>query len=262
MMAPPRLEAAQPVPVRLVVAPRGYWRETLLLLHAPRLALVLALTTIGTFLAPVVDPVRFGAELALLTLGVGLAAYRLDELQDRTTAPSVPALHHQAVAAVGLAGALGIGLWLAWAFSPWLLLPLGIAVLGIVGYNTVPALHRPPIYALTWGAMPVWASYSLQTLALPPPMVLLAGVAAGAFALEHLWTWGLRRCGRASVCAKPQNALRGGTNAACHSPAVRCATRLTMPDEVNAHAKVLLRLQYALVLAATAAVVMGHLGLA
>lgn len=262
MMAPPALEAARPVPARLVVRPRGYLRESLLLLHAPRLAIVLALATIGTFLAPAVDPTRYGAELALLVLGVGLAAYRLDEWKDRTTAPSVPASHHLAAAALGLAGALAIGLWLCAAYSPWLLLPLGGAVLGIVGYNTVDALHRPSVYALTWGALPVWASYSLQALAPPTLPVLLAGVAAGAFALEHLWTWGLRRCGRGPVCAKPQNALRGGTNGACHSPAVRCATRLTMPDEVNAHAKVLLRLQYALVAALTAWVVVSHLGAA
>lgn len=262
MMAPLRLEAAQPVAPRLAVAPRSYARETLLLLHAPRLALVLALCTIGTFLAPVVDPVRYVAEVALLALGVGLADYRLDELKDRTTAPSIPASHHRVIAAVGLAGALAIGAWMAWAYSAWLLLPLGGAVLGIVGYNLIGALHRPSIYALTWGALPIWASYSLQTLAAPSPAVLAAGIAGGAFALEHLWTWGLRRCGRGAVCAKEQNALRGGTNGACHSPGVRCGTRLTMPDEVNAHAKVLLRLQYVLVAALTAWVVMAHFGLA
>jgi hypothetical protein len=62
------------------------------------------------------------------------------------------------------------------------------------------------------------------------------------------------------VCQKPQNALRGGTNAPCHSPCVACATRLTMPDEVNAHAKALLRLQYAMVVGLTAWVVLAHAG--
>jgi hypothetical protein len=260
MMAPleqPALAAARPVPARLVVQPRGYARETLLLLHAPRLAIVLALATVGTFLAPAVDMVRFGAEIALLALGVGLGAYRLDEWKDRTTAPSIPPAHHLAIAGAGVAGALGVGAWLAAHYSAWLLVPLGIAMLGIVGYNVLPRLHTPGVYALTWGAMPVGASYSLQTLALPSPAVLAASLLAGCFALLHVWTWGLRRCGRAAVCAKPQNALRG-TDGPCHSPVVRCATRLTMPDEINEHAKVLLRLQYGMVAAWTAWVVLAH----
>jgi hypothetical protein len=258
MMAPATLRPAQPVAPRLTVPRRTYLQESLALLHAPRLGLVFALTTIGTFLAPQVDPVRFGAELLLLGLGVGLAAYRLDEWKDRTTAPSIPARHHLAIAALGLAGALAVGAWLAWTHSPWLLLPLAIAVLGIVGYNTVQALHTPAIYALTWGAMPIAASFSLQTLAWPTPAVLGASLAGAAFALLHLWTWGLRRCGRGAVCAKPQNALRGGTNGACHSPVVGCATRLTLPDEVNAHGKALLRLQYAMVMGWVAWAVLAH----
>jgi hypothetical protein len=255
MMAP--LEPARPVPARLVVRPRGYARESLLLLHAPRLGIVLALATIGTFLAPQVDVVRLGAELLLLGLGVGMGAYRLDEWKDRTTAPSIPARHHLALAGAGIAGALAIGAWMAWAYSPWLLLPLGGAMVGIVGYNAVGKLHTPLVYALTWGALPVWASFGLQALAWPTLPVLAAGVMAGAFALEHLRTWGLRRCGRGPVCAKPQNALRGA-NGPCHSLTIRCATRLTMPDELNEHAKSLLRMQYAMVAAMTAWVVLAH----
>lgn len=257
----PQLEAARPVPARLVVQPRSYARETLLLLHAPRLAMVLALVTVGTFLAPRVDLSRYGAELLALVLGVGLGAYRLDELKDRTTAPGIPARHHLAVAVVGIAGCAAIGLWFVATTSAWLALPLGVALLGIVGYNVVGALHRPWIYALTWGAMPVWASYSFQTLEWPSLAVVAAGLLPAALALEHVWTWGLRRCGRGPVCQKPQNALRGGTNAPCHSPCIACATRLTMPDEVNAHAKVLLRLQYAMVAGLAAWVVLAHAGL-
>lgn len=255
------LDMAQPVPVRLVVRPRSYLHETLLLLHLPRLAIVLALATVGTFLAPAVALERYAALLGFLALGVGLGAYRLDELHDRTTAPGIPARHHRAIGALGLAAALAIALGTVAQTSGWLLLPLGLAMVGIVGYNAVPALHRPWIYATTWGALPVAGGYALQTLAVPPLHVFALAGLAGALALEHLCTWGLRRCGRGPVCCKPQNALKGGSNAPCHSPTIRCATRLTMPDELNAHAKVQLRMQYAMVAGLTAWAVLAHVGL-
>jgi len=252
--------AARPVHARLVVPARSYAHESLLLLHAPRLAMVLGFATMGTFLAPVVDPLRWLALLAALAFGVGLGAYRLDEMADHSTALAIPRRHHAVVAALGLAVAGAIGLWMGATYSWWLTLPAALAWLGVLGYNLVPRLHHPFVFALTWGALPVWGAYALQTLAMPPPHVFAAGALTGALGLAHLWTWGLRRCGRGPACGKVQNAMRGGTNGPCHSLSVRCATRLTMPDELNAHAKASLRLQYAMVAGLVAWVVMAHAG--
>ncbi len=162
----------------------GGWQDWWTLLHPPYTAWHLSYVVIGACLAPHVSLSALIATLIAFFLAVGLAAHALDELNGRPlrTQISSPALI--AVTAVGLAGAVALGV-AGIERVGWSLLPFMVAgpVL-VVAYNAEllhGALHTDLGFAAAWGAFPVLTAYAAQTgrLAVAP---LLAG--AGALALS------------------------------------------------------------------------------
>ena len=162
----------------------GGWRDWWTLLHPPYTAWHLSYVVIGACLAPVVNATRLIATLLAFFCAVGLAAHALDELHGRPLRTRIPGPALVAVAAVGLAGALGLGIagvvQVGWALVPF----LAVGPLLVIGYNFElfgGIVHNDAGFAASWGAFPVLTAYVAQTgtLALAPVLA-----AVGAFALS------------------------------------------------------------------------------
>jgi hypothetical protein len=139
---------------------------------------------IGACLAPVVNATRLIATLLAFFLAVGVAAHALDELHGRPLRTQIPTPALVGAAAVGLAGALVLGV-LGIVQVGWVLLPfLVLGPILVVGYNFEVlggVMHNDVGFAASWGAFPVLTAYVAQagTLALAPVLA-----AAGALGLS------------------------------------------------------------------------------
>ena len=143
-----------PGPPAYYAARPGGWRDWWTLLHPPYTAWHLSYAVIGAALAPRVQTDRLIATVLAFFLAVGLAAHALDELSGRPLRTRISSPVLVAVTAVGLAGALGLGV-LGVTRAGWPLIPFMVAgpVL-VIGYNAElfgGALHTDAGFALAWG---------------------------------------------------------------------------------------------------------------
>jgi hypothetical protein len=79
-------------------------------LHPRYTAWLLAHVAFGASVAPVFSTARFGTTLLAFFLAVALTAHALDELKGRSLRTQIPDAMLKAVAAIGLAGAVGLGI--------------------------------------------------------------------------------------------------------------------------------------------------------
>lgn len=162
----------------------GAWRDYVTLLHPPYTLWHLSYVVLGAALAPTLRYDRLGATLLAFFLAVGIAAHALDELKGRPLGTRIPSPILIILAAVGMAGAAGLGLLGTAIVSPWLLVFVTFGAFILLAYNLelfAGRFHTDFWFALAWGAFPLltacWASAERLGLA--------AGVgAAAAFALS------------------------------------------------------------------------------
>lgn len=140
----------------------GSWRDYVTLLHPPYTLWHLSYVVLGAALAPTLHYDRLGATLLAFFLAVGIAAHALDELNGRPLRTRIPSSVLVLLAAVSLAGAVGLGILGAVVVSPWL---LGFVVFGafiVLAYNLEPfggRFHSDVWFALAWGAFPLFTAY-------------------------------------------------------------------------------------------------------
>jgi hypothetical protein len=162
----------------------GGWRDWWTLLHPPYTAWHLSYSVIGAALAPRVQASRLVATVLAFFLAVGLAAHALDELRGRPLRTRIPSAALITVVAVGLLGALALGV-AGVARVGWPLIPFMVAgPILVIGYNAElfgGIMHTDFGFAAAWGAFPVLTAYAAQAGSLAPAPVLAAG---GAFALS------------------------------------------------------------------------------
>jgi hypothetical protein len=136
---------------------------------------------IGACLAPVVNTTRLIATLLAFFFAVGLAAHALDELNGRPLRTRIPGAALVSVAAVGLAGAVALGIvgviQVGGALVPFIV----IGPLLVVGYNFElfgGVIHNTLGLAASWGAFPVLTAYVAQTgrLAVAPVVAAVAAL--------------------------------------------------------------------------------------
>ena len=165
-------------------ARQGAWRDWWTLLHPPYTAWHLSYVVIGAALAPRVRLSNLLATLIGFFLAVGLSAHALDELRGRPLRTRIPSAALTAVAAAGLAGAVGLGIAglsrVGWGLLPFLV----IGPILVIAYNAElfgGIIHTDLGFAVAWGAFPVLTAYAAQTGGLAVAPVLAA---AGALALS------------------------------------------------------------------------------
>jgi hypothetical protein len=185
--APPEDGKAIPArPVRPAFYARGGGRvgDALTLLHPPYTAWHLSYFAIGAAVAPTLHVGRLLWGLLAFALAVGISAHAFDELHGRplSTGFSDRTLVAWGVAglvaagAIGVAGVLGVSVWLA----PLVL----VGCLFLPAYNLELAggrFHGDVWFALGWGGFPAFTGYFVEAQKVALPGVL---VAAGCVAMS------------------------------------------------------------------------------
>src|SRR6476661_10572958 len=89
---------------------RGWRRDIWAVLHPPYTAWHLSYVVIGACLAPRLNAVNLSATLLAFFLAVGISAHALDELKGRPLGTELPRAILTTAAAIGLLGAVGLGI--------------------------------------------------------------------------------------------------------------------------------------------------------
>ena len=152
---------------------RDYWT----LLHPPYTLWHLSFVALGACVADTLQPRYLVMALVAFFLAVGVAAHALDELHGRPLRTDIPRGVLIALAAVGLLGALAIGIYGSSLVSWW-----GLAFIAIGGF-LVPAynlewfggrFHTDLAFAVMWGGFPALAGGFSQTGWIDVPVLFVA----------------------------------------------------------------------------------------
>jgi hypothetical protein len=144
---------------------------------------------LGAAAAPQVHADRLLATLAAFFLAVGVAAHALDELNGRPLKTRLSDRSLIALASIGLAGAVAIGVAGLFIVSASLAPFVAAGAFLVVAYNLELAggrFHTDYWFAAAWGAFPALTSWWANTLSLESTDELAAGVlvAVGCFGLS------------------------------------------------------------------------------
>jgi hypothetical protein len=206
----------------------GGWRDYVTLLHLPYTAWHLAYVAIGAGLAPTIDGGRLVATLAAFGLAVGIAAHCLDELHGRPLRTAIPRGVLRGMAAVGLVGAVALGIAGVDQLGPGLIAFIAVGALAVPAYNLElfgGRLHGDHFFAILWGAFPVLTGYFAQAETLAP--AAFAGAAAAyAFSLAQR-----RLSNEARGIRRRATAVEGRIAWSDGSEEVLDTTRLLAPHE-------------------------------
>jgi hypothetical protein len=192
----------------------GGWRDYWTLLHPPYTLWHLSYVAIGASLAPRIQVGWLLETLVAFLLAMGVAAHALDELHGRPLHTRIPDGVLRVGAAVGLAGAIALGIHGTLEVSAWLWAYIAAGGFLVLAYNLElfgGAFHTDAWFAVSWGAFPVLTASFAQTAELrPEAIVAAAGCAALALAQRALST-PVRRVRRDVVGVEGSLELRDGS---------------------------------------------------
>src|SRR5215211_3891696 len=113
----------------------GGWRDLVTILHPPYTAWHLSYVALGAAAAPQLHPIRLWAALGAFFLAVGIAAHALDELRGHPLRTRLSDRTLAVLAAVALAGAVGIGIAGLFVVSASLAPLVAAGAFGVLAYN-------------------------------------------------------------------------------------------------------------------------------
>ncbi len=144
---------------------RQWMQDWWTLLHPPYTMLHLSLVTIGACLVGPVNSNRLLLTLLAFFLAVGVGAHSLDELNGRPLKTLIPSWQLVVASAVGVGGAIGLGVLGLFLVNFYLAIFIVIGAFIAVAYNLElfgGRLHTGLVFVLGWGAFPVLTAYFAQ----------------------------------------------------------------------------------------------------
>ena len=197
----------------------GGWRDIVTVLHPPYTAWNLANVCFGAAAAAQIHTDRFVATLAAFFLAVGISAHTLDELNGRPLKTELSDRTLIALAALSLAGAMGIGIAGCIIVSATLIPFVLAGGFFVVAYSLElfgGRFHTAFWLAFAWAAFPALTSWWVNTLSFASVKVDVAGVlvAAGCFGLvsvQRTLSTPVRRLRRKTVSVSGEQRLDDGT---------------------------------------------------
>jgi hypothetical protein len=152
--------------------------------------------------------------LVAFFLGVGLTAHSLDELHGRPLGTAISDRALWAIAAIGLVGAVGLGVLGAFEVSWWLLAFVAFGGFIVVAYNLElfgGLFHSDVWFALSWGAFPALTAYFAQAAKVRVEAVLIALACLFLSAAQRRLSTPVRRLRRSVKALEGRMVLRDGT---------------------------------------------------
>jgi len=204
----------------------GGWRDYWSLLHPPYTLWHLSFVAIGASLAPTISWRWLGETLLAFFLAIGLAAHALDELKGRPLRTRIPDGVLWTIAAVGLAGAIALGVDGAVQVSGWIVAFIAVGGFLVVAYNLElfgGLFHCDLWFALAWGAFPALTGFFAQTGEITIAAVLVALACAAISAAQRTLSTPVRRLRRQATGVHGEIELRDGTREAIDADALRAA---------------------------------------
>lgn len=192
----------------------GGWRDYWSLLHPPYTLWHLSYVVIGASIAPEVNVRWLLQTLGAFLLAMGLAAHALDELNGRPLRTQIPDGILKAIAVVGLAGAIALGIDGTFAVSVWLWVFIVVGGFVVVAYNLElfgGAFHSDAWFALAWGAFPALTAFFAQTGRITVAAVGAAGACAMLSAAQRVLSAPVRRLRRSVRDVRGELELADGT---------------------------------------------------
>ncbi|MDQ6819734.1 MAG: hypothetical protein M3076_05245 [Actinomycetota bacterium] len=192
---------------------RGGWRDLVTLLHPPYTAWHLSYVAIGAAVAPAVHIDRLGAALGAFALAVGISAHALDELNGRPLNTALGRRTLIALAIIGLAGAVAIGIAGMFIVSPLLAPLVLIGALMVVAYNLELAggrFHNDAWFAIAWGAFPAFTGYFVNSLQIRPAGLLVAGACCLLSVAQRRLSTPARELRRRTISLTGEQRLKDG----------------------------------------------------
>jgi hypothetical protein len=191
----------------------GGWRDYWTLLHPPYTLWHLSYVVMGAALAPTIN-VRWLVEtLIAFFLAMGIAAHALDELRGRPLGTRIHDAVLWALAGVGLAGAVALGIDGAREVSPWIWAFIGAGVFLVPAYNLElfgGLIHSDVWFALAWGAFPVLTASFAQTAHVRTDAIVLAAGCAAISAAQRVLSTPVRRMRRHAALVEGTITMQDG----------------------------------------------------
>lgn len=202
----------------------GGWRDYWTLLHPPYTVWHLSYVAIGAAAAPRLSSGRLWPSLVAFFLGVGLTAHALDEVRGRPLRTRISSRTLVAIAVLGLAGAVALGVLGAAKVSWWLMAFVAFGSFIVLAYNLELAggrFHSDLWFALSWGAFPALTGYFAQAGAIRWQAVLVALACLFLSVAQRRLSTPVRRLRRGVVALEGRMVLRDGTDAPVNEAMLR-----------------------------------------
>jgi hypothetical protein len=204
----------------------GGWRDYWSLLHPPYTLWHLSYVAIGASLAPRIHVGWLLETLAAFLLAMGVAAHALDELNGRPLRTRIPDGVLWALAVVGLAGAVALGVHGTIEVTSWLWAFVAAGLFLVVAYNLElfgGIVHSDVWFALAWGAFPVLTAYVAQTATVRIDAVVAAAACAAISATQRALSTPVRRLRRHVRAVSGELVTADGEREAIDATSLRAA---------------------------------------